>query len=245
METMYEEPRYLPAGDKGILVQFGNAVSPEINRKVRGFLLALEGQRIPGIVEVVPAYCSALVYYDPLRIDLKNLLERLRETERLGLSEEKLPKPRIVVVPTVYGGEYGSDLDFVAKHNGLTPEEVIQIHTSTDYLVYYVGFSPGLPYLGGMSRKIAAPRLETPRPKVPAGSVAVANQTIVYPTESPGGWRLIGRTPVKLFDPAKEPPAVLRPGDYVRFVRVTEAEFQEMARKVVRGEGGLTIIEKG
>jgi len=242
---MYTEPRYLMAGDGGVLVQFGTTISPEINRKVRGMLLVLEERRIPGIVEVVPAYSSVLIYYDPLRIDLKDLLQKLRELEQVGLIEEKLPKSRIVEIPTVYGGEYGPDLDFVAKHNRLTQDEVIAIHTSVDYLVYYVGFSPGLPYLGGMSKKIAAPRLETPRSRVPAGSVAVANQTIVYPTESPGGWRIIGRTPVKLFDPTKEPPAVLRPGDYVRFVRVKGKEFEEMARRVARGEGGMVLTEKG
>lgn len=240
---MYLEPRYLMAGDRAVLVQFGNAISPEINRKVRGLLLAMEKQKIPGVIEAVLGYCSILIYYDPLRIGLKDLMERLRELERLGLSEEKLPKPRIFVIPTVYGGEYGPDLDFVAKHNKLTPDEVIQVHGSTDYLVYYVGFSPGLPYLGGMSKKIATPRLETPRTRVPAGSVAVASQTIVYPTESPGGWRLIGRTPVKLFDPTKEPPAVLRPGDYVRFVRVSEEEYQETAKKVARGETSIATVE--
>jgi KipI family sensor histidine kinase inhibitor len=130
---------------------------------------------------------------------------------------------RVIEIPTRYGGEYGPDLEFVAKHNGLTPDEVVRIHTSQSLRVFMLGFSPGFPYIGPLAPEIAAPRLATPRTLVPAGSVGIAGrQTGIYPSESPGGWRLIGRTDLKLFAPAKDPPALLRPGDYVRFRAVEE-----------------------
>jgi len=142
----------------------------------------------------------------------------------------------VTEVPTIYGNEYGPDLEFVAKHNGLTPEEVVQIHAGTAYLIYMLGFMPGFVYLGGMSPKIATPRLETPRIKIPGGSVGIAgSQTGIYPAESPGGWQLIGRTPLKLFDPYRQPPALLQAGNYVTFVSITPQEFARIKGEVEQG----------
>lgn len=232
---IYDQPRFLPGGDEALFVEFGDEISPELNRRVRNLKLAIEKQRIPGIIETVPAYRSLLIYFEPLQVHPKELREILFRLSQQPL-ESELSKPRLIEIPTVYGGEYGPDLEFVASHNKLSVNEVIQIHTGTPYLIYMIGFLPGFPYLGGMSAKIAAPRLDTPRTRIPAGSVGIAGtQTGIYPAESPGGWRLIGRTPLKVFDPTREPPALFQAGDYLKFVSVTPEEFARIAEAVARG----------
>ena len=233
--NMYERARLLPAGDAAVTIELGDTISPETNRKVRTLFLSIEAQRIPGVTDLVPTYRSILVYYDPLRLPLADLEDRLRDLEE-HLGETSTEPPRVVELPTLYGGEHGTDLEHVAEHNGLTTGEVINIHSGTDYLVYMMGFTPGFPYLGGMSDRIATPRLETPRTAIPAGSVGIAeNQTGVYPIESPGGWQLIGRTPVQLFDPRHDPPVLVEAGDYVRFVPVTEDQYQDIQRLIQAG----------
>jgi inhibitor of KinA len=233
---MYEEPRFLPAGDQALVVEMGNAISSEINRRVRDLTVAIEKANIAGIFDLMPTYRSLLIYYNPLVMSASQLQERLESLEQ-GLGDEVLEKPQIVHIPTLYGGEYGPDIEFVAEHNGLSVEEVIEIHSSTDYLVYMMGFSPGFPYLGGLSSKLATPRLQTPRTQIPAGSVGIAeSQTGVYPVESPGGWQLIGRTSVRMFDPNREPPALLNAGSYVRFVPVSGDEYNVIQHQVETGE---------
>jgi KipI family sensor histidine kinase inhibitor len=181
------------------------------------------------------------VQYEPLRISYEHLTATVEEVAS-GLDHIKIESPKIVHIPTFYGGEYGPDLEFVAKHNGLTTEEVVKLHSSTDYLVYMMGFAPGFPNLGGLSKKLVTPRLRTPRVRIPDGSVGIAEaQTGVYPVASPGGWRLIGRTPLKLFDPDRTPPTLVRAGDYIRFVPVaSEQEYVELAQKVDKGEYAAT-----
>jgi KipI family sensor histidine kinase inhibitor len=231
---IYEEPRFLTGGDKAILVELGDTIDPELNHRVRNLMLAILKARIRGITESVPTYRSLLVYYDPLEIGPKELRETLHVLVQ-QLEEGEFPKPKTIEIPTVYGGEYGPDVEFVATYNGLSVQEVVQIHTGTPYLVYMLGFIPGFPYLGGMSPRIATPRLETPRTNIPPGSVGIAeNQTGIYPTESPGGWRVIGRTPLKLFDPNREPPALLQAGDYLTFVSITPEEFTRITEEVER-----------
>lgn len=233
---MYEKPRFLPAGDQCLVVEMGNAISPEINRRVRDLTVSIERAGISGIFDLMPTYRSLLIYYDPLVMPASQLQERLESLEH-GLNEESLEKPRVVRIPTLYGGEYGPDIEFVAQNNGLSVEDVVEIHSGTDYLVYMMGFSPGFPYLGGLSKKLVTPRLQTPRTQIPAGSVGIAeSQTGVYPVASPGGWQLIGRTPVRMFDPNREPPALLDAGSYVRFVPVSENEYNEIQRGVEAGE---------
>lgn len=233
---MYQRAKFSPAGDRAIAVELGNAISVSINRKVQSLLAAVEGQEIPGVVDLVPSYRSLLVYYDPLLVSFSDLTQRLSDLEQ-DLDQAAAHTPKLLEIPTVYGGEYGPDLAHVAEHNGLTPEEVVQIHSGAEYLVYMMGFTPGFPYLGGMSERIATPRLQTPRPLIPAGSVGIAEQqTGVYPTESPGGWQLIGRTPVQLFDPQREPPAVVAAGDFIRFVPITETTY-DVIRMQVRAGG--------
>jgi KipI family sensor histidine kinase inhibitor len=232
---IYDQPRFLPGGDEALFVEFGDEISPELNRRVRNLKLAIEKQRIPGIIETVPAYRSLLIYFEPLQVHPKELREILFRLSQQHL-ESELSKPRLIEIPTVYGGEYGPDLEFVASHNKLSVNEVIQIHTGTPYLIYMIGFLPGFPYLGGMSAKIAAPRLDTPRTRILAGSVGIAGtQTGIYPAESPGGWRLIGRTPLKVFDPTRKPPALFQTGDYLKFVSVTPYEFIQIGEAVEQG----------
>ncbi len=213
-------PIYKPAGDKAILVILGDQIDLQINRRVHALDRLFSSNPFDGFVETVPTYTSLLIYYDPLRIDYSSALkETHKQVENLHQVEEQTA--RLVEIPTHYGGEYGPDLDFVAAHNHLTTEEVIQIHTNRDYPVYMMGFTPGFPYLGGMDERIATPRLQSPRTLVKAGSVGIAgNQTGIYSIDSPGGWQIIGWTATRLFDPASERPILLAPGDVVRFTRI-------------------------
>ena len=233
---MYQRPSYLPAGDRALSVEFGNAISPDISSRVRAFYTAIEAQNVPGVLELVPHLPG-----DPglLRPPGRRLLRPGGDSlESLEAAQADAPRsaPSVVEIPTVYGGEYGPDLEHVSQHCGLPQDEVVRIHTGTDYLIYMMGFTPGFPYLGGMSERIATPRLQTPRTIIPAGSVGIAEkQTGVYPIESPGGWQLIGRTPVRLFDTGRDPPVIVEAGDYLRFVPVTEETFQQLAKEVESG----------
>ena len=227
--------RFVPAGDKAFVIELGVGISPEINRKVHNLFLAIEKQGIPGVLDMVPTYRSLLINYDPLTLPPDELEGRVRELTQ-DLDQTAPAASRVVELPTVYGDDHGPDLGYVAEHNGLTEEEVIELHSGTDYLVYMMGFTPGFTYLGGMSEKIATPRLQTPRTVIPAGSVGIAErQTGVYPIESPGGWQLIGRTPVRLFDPSKQPPVIAEPGDYIRFVPVSQEEYRRILEEVGNG----------
>ena len=225
---MYRQARYLAAGDEGLLVEFGNEIHPDTHHRVYGMSRAIEEGHIQGIEEIIPSYRSLLVAYDPLLISFGDLADQLKSIEK-DLSRIKMPEHRRVEIPTLYGGEFGPDLNFVASHHGLTPEEVIRVHSSRDYLVYMLGFTPGFAYLGGNLGKIATPRLKTPRIAVPAGSVGIAeNQTGIYPIESPGGWQIIGRTPLKLFNSTQPPYFLLGAGDMVRFVPIDEKQYAHL-----------------
>ena len=234
---MQESPALLPCGDQALVVEFGDAICPEINRRVHDLAHAIESAGVRGVYDLVPTYRSLLVYYNPMRTTWPELEDSLRsllqDTRDSGSSV-----PRVVSVPTLYGGEYGPDLEFVAENAGLTTDEVVEIHSGSDYLVYMMGFSPGFPYLGGLAERLATPRLATPRLEIPAGSVGIAeSQTGVYPVASPGGWQLIGRTPLRLFDETAEQPALLRAGDYIRFVPLeTEVRYLEIQERVEAGE---------
>ncbi len=241
---MYRTPRYRPAGDRALSIELGDEISPEINRRVHSLSRAIEVSGIPGVVDLVPTYRALLVYYDPLTLSLTELKEQLARVEQTA--EQDTPgTARVVEIPALYGGEYGPDLEFVAEHSGLSQEEVVRVHTGMGYLIYGMGFTPGFAYLGGMSERIATPRLQTPRTLVPAGSVGIAErQTGVYPIASPGGWRLIGRTPVQLFDAGRDPPVLAGPGDYVRFVSITEETYRDVEQQVQAGTYQVTIRDK-
>ena len=230
---MYETTKYIPVGDRAILVEFGNSISPEINAKVSNMVRVIDNIGIEGIIGLLPTYRSIQIIYDPMLVEYNELINSIKVMEegRVNYSSEDA---RIIEIPTIYGGKYGPDIEFVAKHNGLTVEEVIKIHSTRDYLVYMLGFTPGFGYLGGMSERIETPRLEVPRVNIAAGSVGIANnQTGIYPIDSPGGWQLIGWTPLRLYDPLDNPPVLLNVGDYIRFVPISEDEY---LRNVKGGE---------
>lgn len=214
-------PRFAPLGDAAILVQFGDAIDPEINARVHRLAAALAAANRAGFGEPVPAYTSVLLHYDPLQLDYAEVLREVQALLPGQELREMVSSARLVEIPVRYGGADGPDLDTVAATNNLTPQEVIAIHSGREYPVYLIGFLPGFPYLGGLDPRIATPRRESPRTLVPAGSVGIAGeQTGIYPLDSPGGWQLIGRTSSALFDPQREPPSLLAPGDRVRFVPV-------------------------
>jgi len=233
---MYAGPRFLLAGDSALVVEFGDKVSPDIYVKVRKLFLYLEKLTPKGIKEAVPTYRSLMIHYNPLELPLQTLRSKL-EKAILESANMPLPRSRRITVPVKYGGEYGPDLKDVAAHNKITPEDVIRIHSSIDYLVYMIGFTPGFPYLGEPPRSIACPRLTTPRVKVPAGSVGIAGTlTGIYPRESPGGWRLIGRTPLKLFNERSNPPSLLQAGDYIQFLSITETDYERILKETQAGD---------
>ena len=221
--------RFLLTGDTSVCVEFGNEISEPINAQIRAFNIALSSSSIPGIVETVPTYRSLMVHYDPEVIRCAPLMDELKGL--LGqLDKIVIPPSEVLEIPVLYGGEMGPDLPFVAEHAGKTEEEVIKIHTSTEYLIYMLGFTPGFTYLGGMSDEIATPRLKTPRVKIPAGAVGIAgSQTGVYPIESPGGWQLIGRTPVRMYDSGRETPILPQAGQYIKFYAIDQAEYDKIA----------------
>lgn len=226
----------LRAGECGIVVDFGNVIEPDVNAKVSRLARRVAQEHIPAVREVIPTYRSLFVAFDPwvqTRTEVEDILKNLLAD---NVANKFADLRRIVHIPACYGGEFGPDLDFVAEHNGLTAEQVITIHSSTAYLVYMLGFTPGFPYLGGLSEKIAAPRLATPRTLIPAGSVGIAgSQTGFYPIASPGGWRLIARTPVKAFDPNADQPFLFAAGDYLRFDPISPHEFLFIESAVAAG----------
>jgi len=219
--------RIVPVGDSAVSVEFANEISLEINSLVRGLELSLMERPLQGVLDTLPSYRALLVSYDPLRMGIEDLTGAL--SGLIGQIRPDRPLPgRQIIVPVCYSREFALDLDVVAEHHGLPVEEVIRLHRSSDYLVFFIGFTPGLPYLGGLPKRLATPRLETPRTRVPAGSVGIGgDQCVMYPVESPGGFRIVGRTPLRLYDPAGDPLVLLRPGDHIRFTPISEKEFEE------------------
>ncbi len=228
---LFETPHYRIAGDRGLMVEYGDCIDPAVNMKVRSMAGIIEQNPPQGLLEVVPSYRSLLLVYDPARTSVANLQTQLTALEQ-RLDEAAIPESRVVEIPVCYGGECGPDIEIVAQHNDLTVEQVIQIHSEPEYLIYMVGFTPGFPFLGGLRETLHTPRLETPRTLVPEGSVGIANaQTGVYPIASPGGWQLIGRTPLKLFAPQREPPILYQAGDRIQFKPIARDEYDRIAAK--------------
>ncbi|MGZ3495606.1 MAG: 5-oxoprolinase subunit PxpB [Thermodesulfobacteriota bacterium] len=224
---LYAKTLFYPMGDRGLLIEFGDEISREINEKVRRMGLAVRDEIREGIVEVVPTYRSLLIIYNPLLLPIEDLKKRVKRIEE-GLQEVPLPEPNLTRIPAVYGGIYGPDLEAVARYHQISPEKVVQLHCSKAYLIYMIGFMPGYPYMGELPEELVTPRLKTPRLVVPKGSVAIAQrQTGIYSMESPGGWQIIGRTPVELFDPGRDPPSLLQMGDLVQFCQISEKELKK------------------
>jgi inhibitor of KinA len=228
-----------PLGETGIVVELGKQIELETHNKVQALASYLEKENVPAVMEYIPTFTSVTIYYDCIQAaDLKAkygvnspfgvmkmiLEEKIRDIE---IKDDHISE--IVDIPVCYGGNHGPDLELVARHNNLSQKEVIDIHSSGTYLIYMIGFAPGFPYLGGLSKEIYTPRRESPRLKIPAGSVGIAgNQTGIYPIETPGGWQLIGRTPLSLFDPNQTPPTLLKAGSRIRFNPITQGDYQDL-----------------
>jgi inhibitor of KinA len=207
-----------------MLVVFGDRIDIDHARDILRFMAAARSEAF--VRNLHPAYASVLVSFDPLVAAPSTVVDRLLTCWRRAQDIE-LPPERTVEIPVCYAPELGIDLEAVASHHGLSPDEIVRLHTSGSYRVRFLGFSPGFPYLSGLPAQLATPRLPTPRTHVPAGSVAIGGaQTGVYPLATPGGWRIIGRTPLRLFDPHRSPPALLQMGDHVTFRRISRAEFE-------------------
>jgi inhibitor of KinA len=226
--------RSIPLGDSALLIQLGDAIDAATHARVRAAFDALSALRLPGVTDIVPAYTGVAVHYEPLSyVDTSHRGERPTPYDiasrtlldaLAGLEAAAAAPVREVEIPVHYGGQDGPDLDHVARHTRLSASEVVALHAAGEYTVYMIGFTPGFPYLGGLAARLATPRRASPRQRVPAGSVGIAgSQTGVYPLETPGGWQIIGRTAERLFRPELDPPTLLRIGDRVRFVAVSDA----------------------
>lgn len=252
---MSETLRLVHCGDRSVLVYLGESIEPAVNDRVHQLVGALREKAHPAITEIVPSYHCLLVEYDPVRIRPEQAEELIMSAVQPGAAPAA--EPRTVDLPVLYGGEAGPDIGNVAAHAGLSEADVIAKHAAGRYRVYCLGFSPGFPYLGGLDPILHTPRLANPRTRVPAGSVAIGGeQTGVYPKESPGGWQLIGRTPATLFDPMRQPPALLEPGDTIRFVPVSADTYQDLLPRestqlaaaeatAQTGHTGLRILQPG
>ncbi|USG68213.1 5-oxoprolinase subunit PxpB [Brevibacillus ruminantium] len=238
MSDIYMEP----LGEQAIIIRFGTVIDQNTHEKVRKFAAWMDRFPIPGMVEYIPAYTTVTVFYDPLAVmDGKRLdphtqdqmlspYERVKRMLHEALEQSSDIRPaagNIVEIPVLYGGEMGPDLAEVAAYHQISEEEVIRIHSQGEYQVFMIGFAPGFPYIGGMSEKIATPRKKSPRLRIPSGSVGIAGtQTGIYPLETPGGWQIIGRSPVSLFRPNHNPPSLLQAGDYVRFIPISREAYE-------------------
>jgi inhibitor of KinA len=207
----------VPLGDRALLIQLGSTIDDETHRRVRAISARLKSSKVPGLIEIVPAFASVAVHYDPARAPYVRFAEAV-QAALANLGDESLPAPRTVEIPVRYGGEDGPDLAVVADAHGLSADDVVRLHSAATYRVYMLGFAPGFAYLGGLPESLATPRRAEPRTAVPAGSVGIGgSQTGIYPLTTPGGWQIVGRTSLTLFDPRRTPPTLLAIGDIVRF----------------------------
>jgi inhibitor of KinA len=227
-----DDDQFSPLGDSGIVVKMGDGIDRKTHEKVMALSRYLVEHPFDGMIEIVPSFTTVAVYYDPIRLfnlgvlfPYEGVLVKLKEIVS-QLPDGQVNESRVMDIPVCYGGEFGPDLADVARFNGLTPDEVVRIHSSAECLVYRIGFAPGFPYLGGMDQRITTPRRRSPRLTIPRGTVGIGGeQTGIYPIESPGGWQLIGKTPLSLFRPGEESPSLLRAGDIVRFRPITQEEY--------------------
>jgi KipI family sensor histidine kinase inhibitor len=225
-------PRVLHAGESCLVVEFGDAIDLEVNARVQALRKKIESNPFPGFIDTVPAYRSLAVCFDALKSSQADQLEKLLLDMSGDLLTERGGDEELLIVPTCYEDEFAPDLDRVAEHAGISADEVTRRHSSLDCYCYMLGFVPGYSYLGGMDPSLETPRLEEPREKIPAGSVAIGGkQTGIYPIDSPGGWNLIGMTPLRMFDPNRTPAIFLNAGMWVRFVPIDTVEFARLAQE--------------
>ena len=223
--------RILPLGDSALTIEFGNEIDPQINARVVAFSKTVVAQEWAGILDVIPTFSSVTVFFDPLQRDSSELTRKLQGLPRPSQNDSE-STGTMHEIPVLYGGEWGPDLEEVAGFANLQSREVIAMHSSIPYRVYMLGFSPGFPYLGLVPEQLAFPRHSTPRTKVPAGSIGIADrQTGIYPTTTPGGWHLIGRTPIAIYRKPEADPFLLKPGDLVRFRPIDRDDFDRLSRE--------------
>ncbi len=228
---LYEQARFRLSGDRALLVEYGDGIAPVVNEKVRAMTELLKKNLPAGVEAVVPAYRSLSILYDPLTTAPAGLVPILQALEADSRTAQ-IAEAKVVPIPVCYGGGFGPDIGVVIEHTGLREEEIVAIHASVEYPIYMIGFTPGFCYLGGLDGRLQTPRRKTPRTNLPAGSVGIAeSQTGMYPVDSPGGWQIIGQTPMQLFAPARENPFLYQAGDRIRFVPITEAEFGRLLEK--------------
>lgn len=241
MEIKY--PRILPTGDRALTVEFGNEINEQINAHLLGFIKKLKNMHIKGIEEFIPSFRSVLIHYNPGVLSYAEISKCINEVLEHPIADIG-HKKRIVEIPVCYENGLGPDIEFVAEHAGLSVEEVIKIHSAKPYLIYMLGFQPGFPYLGGLDARIHTPRLDTPRLKLEAGSVGIGGkQTGLYPMESPGGWQIIGLTPVRCYNPDSDTPIPYRAGDYISFIPISYEEYLRLREIDEKGEYKFTVRE--
>ena len=227
MALLYEKARFRLSGDRALLVEFGDGIDPAVNDKVRTATAILKTKAPEGVEAVIPAYRSLSLLYDPMRTNPASLAEAIHALE--SVPETAVASPKVVPIPVCYDSAFGLDMEVVAAHTGLSPERIVALHSAAEYPIYMIGFTPGFCYLGGMDARLRTPRRQTPRTSLPAGSVGIAeSQTGVYPVESPGGWQIIGRTPLRLFAPARPNPFLYEAGDRIRFVPISDDQFRRL-----------------
>lgn len=236
--------KVMPAGDSALVVEFGNEINEAINEKVHALAQKIRQENIPGITEMIPTFRSLLVSYDMLQISYSKLSVMLSVLSR-ELEMNRAAHRRIVKIPCCYGARFGVDLSDMERLTGLSREEIIELHSSVDYKIYMLGFLPGFVYLGGLDKRLEVPRLDTPRVRIGKGAVGIGgNQTGIYPMDSPGGWRLIGGTPVDLYDPEREDPVLLRAGEYIRFVPISIMDYYDIRQEILKGIYSLDVIQE-
>ncbi|MBA1336630.1 MAG: Allophanate hydrolase 2 subunit 1 [Firmicutes bacterium] len=227
------ETKYLDAGDSCMLMMLGNEISREMHERVKSLYHYLNDHKIPGVVEVVPAYRSISVYYDPLAVSSTQVLAWLQEVDDMVLPDASNDSVRRLYIPVCFGGEFGPDLHRVAEFHNLSEQEVVDIFCAQDYLNYFIGFMPGKPYLGGLPEILETPRLDVPRFKLPSGTVVIyGKQAAIFGTEQPSGANCIGRSPILIYDIRKEDPTLLQMGDLLRFFPISPEEFSEISAQV-------------
>jgi len=223
-------PKYKPVGDKALAIEMGDQISISNNNSIRAIVHLLDKEKIIGIKDRVPSYTCLIIHYDPACIRYEELIKVLDDILKRA-DKKDVPCGKVIELPTYYGEDCGTDIEYVAQYHGISIEDVIELHSSVKYPVYFIGFTPGFPVLGGMHPTLVTPRLDNPRLNIPAGSVGIGgNQTGVYPVKSPGGWRIIGRTPIRLYNPKDDDPTIIKPGDYVKFRPIGKDEYNKLVK---------------